>query len=340
MELKKKLENKGYEFLKRKSFLVILTSILIISIIGVVYALGVSPAVNYPKEMTTFYKFNNVSANGESYAGNGSIVFDYSNYLNNATIGGDIFYNQTGGPLGDGAFEFDGINDYIVASRNLDGFDGVKPFSIAGWIKIKNVKADSTTYVLTGLRATYPFVFTGVRNGKSYFRFGNATEDDAIQGLVVLQNDTWYNIVGTFDGTTMRLYENGLLKSSTGHTTLPSFTSNLTIGSQANNGAGITSFSNSSIDNVIFYNSTLSAQDVLDLYQTYQGCYPTTVNWNIDSSLNCTYNGNYVISGNLTLTGTGKITINGNFTFNSTNQYIFANQGSQILVNRGGSLSG
>jgi len=108
------IENNKNRFWFKASL--VFTLFIIICIVGFVKigsAVGTYPAVD--PNMVLYYHFNNQSSVGE----NATYVYDWSNaHANNGTTFGDPVYNQTGGFLGDGAFNFNGTN-YIRTPSNL-----------------------------------------------------------------------------------------------------------------------------------------------------------------------------------------------------------------------------
>jgi PGF-pre-PGF domain-containing protein len=116
--------------------------------------------------------------------------------------------------------------------------------------------------------ATYPASFHGVR-----YIYGNN---------IIAKN--WYNIVGTYDGSTWRIYINGIEKNSSVDSTAPIHTSlGVSIGASNINGA-MSRFFNGIIDEVRIYNRTLSAQEIASQYNMQYPYYAGT-----DDSLNGTW---------------------------------------------------
>lgn len=93
----------------------------------------------YDDSLVLMMNFDNVSALGESYNNsNGSVIVDVSNYSNNGTlyVGDDYSGNYTTGRYG-GAFEFDGIDDYVVIDGTSDfNFSG-KNLTFSFWVNQK-----------------------------------------------------------------------------------------------------------------------------------------------------------------------------------------------------------
>ena len=79
-----------------------------------------------------------------------------------------------------------------------------------------------------------------------------------------LSTGTWYHAVGTYDGSNIRLYLNGVQATSTTQTgSLASASGALNIGRDPSNTLKLW---NGLIDEVKVYNRAISANEVLDLY--------------------------------------------------------------------------
>ena len=77
--------------------------------------------------------------------------------------------------------------------------------------------------------------------------------------------DTWYHIVGVSDGTTHSLYVNGVFAGTNVTGTLVSAATMTAIGLRTTSGPW-SYFFNGTIDDVKIFNSTLSAEQITELY--------------------------------------------------------------------------
>jgi len=83
-------------------------------------------------------------------SGGTNITKDYSTYGNNGTVGNNNatrmpFWNATGGFDGGGAYQFDGVDDYINLS-NTSSLVNLGPYTITVWVKPTNAAFD---YILS-----------------------------------------------------------------------------------------------------------------------------------------------------------------------------------------------
>ena len=322
--MKKKINHRNEFF--------IISILIVILLIGFVYAFsGNIPNVTGENGSVLHFELNNITG-----LENDTYVYDWSGNNNNGTANNTVFQPGTG-PIGDGSFYFNGVNSSIN-TKNVQ-LQTNQSFTYSVWVNAPAIIDDSLRVAVAKNSENYPYFYIGMRFGKAYFRIGNATKDRTVN-QVYINDSNWHHLVGAYNGVGgMYLYVDGVLKGTSDPLAINS-SRNMTIGSFSTLAAG-GGIWNGSIDEVMVFNRSLSSNEVLDLYQTYEGCYPpSSGNWNLNTSLNCTFNDNYIVPANWTLTGTGKIIINGNITFSSTNQYIFANSGTQIIINKGGSLNG
>ncbi len=133
---------------------------------------------------------------------------DLSQFGNDGTIAGNPVHTTTGGYIG-GAFEFDGVGDYI----NIPSIVGLDPaggdISYTVWVKPKTIK--SLDYILwrvddeLGIRGTsgnrYDYLCEG----------GGGTPCGQITGNTLTLNE-WHFLAVTYDNTTgtMIAYEDGM----------------------------------------------------------------------------------------------------------------------------------
>lgn len=169
-----------------------------------------------------------------------------------------------GASVVDGAFDFDGVDDYIdfipmslstisieawVFANTLGSYNAVatqwreNTNSVSSWT-LETVGNDIRLYITEG--STLYFASTPFTTGQ------------------------WYHIVGTYDNTTVKIYSNGVLGPTTG--TPPSMNSstlNVEIGALYNVSGvpGVAGNWDGNISNVKIYNRSLTSEEITQNYE-------------------------------------------------------------------------
>ena len=191
---------------------------------------------------------------------------DYSTNINDGIANGAT---QTWGKVS-GAYTFNGQSDYINVpdSTSLNPVSGL---TIQAWVKWKSIPSSSLNrsslvnkdgdgqYRLQHKQDNSAFEFA-VSTSKTSYRVRSTTQP---------QINTWYHVVGTYDGILLRIYINGTLEN-----TLPASwplitsTSPLSIGKRSNLNDR---YFNGNIDEVAIWNRPLSSQEIQVLYNSGNG---------------------------------------------------------------------
>ena len=226
---------------------------------------------------------------------------DSSIYKNHGAIIGAT-WNDTGRI--NGALSFDGLKDHvsIPASSSLN-IAGTSPYSISIWVKglgLKNNSNDINPVVETlmtkqpegSCSGGYYLLYRNYdpnpnSNKRMYFGFsqGCSTESAVVSNKNDWEPDKWYNIVGTWDGTTspdsMKLYVNGELDATTKakYPTILQNTASLWMGAWT---TGPNSYFKGLIDEVKIYRRVLSADEVKTLYNNLDD--PLILNMRLDNN--------------------------------------------------------
>ncbi|MFA4820317.1 MAG: LamG domain-containing protein [Candidatus Aenigmatarchaeota archaeon] len=190
-------------------------------------------------------------------------TLDATRYGNNGTISGANCSAAVLGKLDTGC-SFDGINDYISIGDS-GSLTFPSEFSIALWFKASAVGNP----ILIGQKADGGATSAGYRidigtaiSGSIDARVSNGTHQAVVTGPSIAAN-TWYHAAVTYKtNDNLNIYINGSLFNSTNTSTiLNPINSNqqLTLGSRSDGGA---QFFNGTIDEVIVWNRTLSADEV------------------------------------------------------------------------------
>lgn len=206
-------------------------------------------------------------ASRNSYPGSGTTWFDRSGNRNNGTFINGISYSSDNA----GTLIFNGTSQYVTLPSNL--ITGLTSSSFGLWFKyfyngdentIFSFGSDSLNY----MAFTTNFVITG--NPSLLLR---TTAGSSIRvGTNVISQNTWYNYVFTFDTANLRIYRNGVLQSVGATSLTPN-----SLGSAPNNyisfpqtGVG-GPLLNGFMSSFYIYNRTLSADEILQNYNTTKG---------------------------------------------------------------------
>jgi hypothetical protein len=160
----------------------------------------------------------------------------------------------------DKAVRFDGTNDHVripnSASLNLS-----TPFSLEAWIKPVTLPSAGAFASILTKAESYSLQFNGPRLEFTIMQLGVRQRLQAPVGAVVAGQT--YHVVGTFDGTTRRLYLNGAeVASSPLAGGASSSANNVFLGSWN----GFKEFFSGTVDEAAVYNSALSAARVTAHY--------------------------------------------------------------------------
>jgi len=162
----------------------------------------------------------------------------------------------TTGQVG-GAISLDGVDDRVSLGSGFN-FHGTSPFTIEAWIN--PVTTDYRIIVgrfNAGVAGQWLFFLSGGR-----LSLHREIAPFSVTGGRLLSLNTWHHVVGTYDGSNMRLFLNGVLDG--GPRASGSVSSNIIevfIGSRLSGGISADHF-NGLIDEVRIYNRALSASEV------------------------------------------------------------------------------
>ena len=192
--------------------------------------------------------------------GIGSKVFDLSGKGNHGTIYGAVWKNTQ---LGHGELKFDGVDDYveILDSKSLD----LITLSIVVWGKTtqadtgyfrfitrKNSSGWSDVPYQLGFHAS---------TGNPALIIGNGTDYNECRGVSDIRDGKWHFIVGTVDGSNLKIYVDGILEKAVTQTVTPfDYDGSAMLGK-----AGVRYFEGS-IGLACLYKKALSAREIRELY--------------------------------------------------------------------------
>jgi len=181
------------------------------------------------------------------------------------SVGGESFSNTK-------SLNFDGSNDRVEVNNTLA--NGFSELSISTWVKYANNVATSNRYhpIVAKIGSLgNSFVLRNMRSGASSnggeLHFMVLTPDGsftAFSGVVPSQN-VWINVVGTYDGSNVKIYIDGVLKGTASAT--GNINTNNTILFLGDSGfGGFSSIFNGAIDEVSIYSRGLTQSEVTSIY--------------------------------------------------------------------------
>jgi hypothetical protein len=203
------------------------------------------------------------AGNTKSYPGSGTTWTDLIGRGNTGTLTNGPTYNNTSG----GSIVFDGTNDNVSIGTNGFSF-GSSPGTLSAWAKTRD-RTSTGTIVSYGNAATNGARFLGI--GQSNFYFSGYGSSISASGL---SYDTWFNMVGVYDGTNASMYVNGaLVAGPTDRSSWNTVASNAGIGKNVNN----SEYWQGDVAQVQIYNRALSAAEIQQNYNAFKGRYATYI---------------------------------------------------------------
>ena len=175
-------------------------------------------------------------------------------------------------PAGDEAARFDGYDDRVDMGDRLD-FSGRSPFSVVVWVKPASVPSSSWPRIVTKelvssagrdgwdliLNSGCGFIFERWITGPGS---GNQA---ACSGANTVVPGRWYHVVGTYDGTYLRIYVDGVLRGTRfDDRWLADTTASLALG--RNTGDGTSNVFAGDLDEVTIYPRALTREQIWRQY--------------------------------------------------------------------------
>jgi len=186
-----------------------------------------------------------------------------------ATLGGDVFRDEF-------SVSFDGTDEFIDTTF-VPNYD---VFTISAWI---NVNTGGNRIIFDGRDNVNDGMLFFIGSDEKISLRVNSVQVNAPSTIIP---NVWHHVVGTSDGSTGKLYLNGveIKKREALGTTISNITSDAMIG--ARNPSTPVSYFNGEISEIAFYNKSLSASEVKTIYNGREPynhkegvCYNNLVAW-------------------------------------------------------------
>lgn len=137
---------------------------------------------------------------------------DSSGNENHGTIHGAVFVDDT--PSGEGwALQFDGVNDYVDVGNDAS-LDITDAITIEAWVNPAEGTGQQAIIGTGDIRNAYSLYVRHAPGQDIGFWF-NDNGTNKFQMAGTLNYGTWHHIVGTWNGTTLKLYLDGEIITST-----------------------------------------------------------------------------------------------------------------------------
>jgi hypothetical protein len=257
------------------------------------------------------------AGNSICYPGSGTAVTNLESTFN-MTINNGATWSGTEG----GYFDFDGTNDYISSDGGFVrlNFNGG---TVETWVKYDALNRNQAVFNYSA-GGSYLNFWMPSTNTQRWEVIGTTSQGySTINSTTVFQTGLWYHILGTFDGTTTKIYINGVEEASQTMTNQPS-TMNAVyeIGRYG---------SEYPVDGKIalnrFYNRALSFQEIqqnfyVNSWKYDRGVVRKDMLFNLDFGNAATYNGNGSFGIDISGNGNGGTFVNGTSWVNGYGGYV------------------
>jgi len=224
-------------------------------------------AFNYsPKIVTDGLVFTVDAANKKSYPGSGTTWTDLAGNNNGTLTNGPTFDSGNGGSI-----ELDGTDDYIVAdiAETTDS-----SFTYNFWINTKNINGSTSSN-------SNVIIFNRGNGGRGHWLLNTSDQWTFTIGTVAgysiadtISTNTILNACWVIDGTSWKMYVNGVLAGSTSisSTRTDSQTDEAYMGVVLNsNGTIRGDYSDHSVYSLGYYNRALTSTEISQNYNALKG---------------------------------------------------------------------
>jgi hypothetical protein len=192
--------------------------------------------------------------------GSGTTAHDSSANNNDGMVNGATWVTGVNGQ----ALSFNGLNNYVSKTAPMGIPTGNAPITVSAWVKVNDVNTRQI-FVMYGTYASNQAIILEISSSNLRFHFWD-------QGLVqastpTIITDTWFYVVGVYDGVKNHLYVNGIEQGSAPYSSANLGNSKLFIGDYTPSGLPTSGI----IDEVCIYNRALSASEIQSNFQNSAG---------------------------------------------------------------------
>lgn len=162
------------------------------------------------------------------------------------------------------ALDFDGSDDYVDCDydSSLDISDNI---TISFWLKRDSVTGDTVSEDILGKTNSYGFHHYADDDVYFDIWLDGTRENPKVDG--VIEENKWYHIVGTYDGSDIKIYVNNSLETTQSVSGSIDTNTNKFLFAKAPRYNDDSNLLNGSLDNVRIYDRTLSEAEIEALYK-------------------------------------------------------------------------
>jgi hypothetical protein len=165
---------------------------------------------------------------------------------------------------------FNGSSSYIYAASSVQ--QPTTNYSVSVWAKFDSKPSGSIGLVSNAKSGVSPQVGFTIAKSSGLDTFGfwadGTSTNGNVQGTTNFVTNKWYHVVGTYDGSNIKIYVNGQLEGTQAYTATPGTTDQpLVIGKWYGNYSGY--YLDGSIDQVRIYDTALTSDQVTELYNEH-----------------------------------------------------------------------
>lgn len=178
----------------------------------------------YPSIVTNGLVMNLDSGFLDSYPLVGNTWYDFSSNSNNGTLVNSPTFTVDAND--GGLLDFDGTNDHVTVSDFSGG--ALTNFTVAAWFKLDSLPTTNvipqiiTERYVDASNINFVLGFCGSPwDGKITGGFFTSADGFKVPTGFTPSTGVWYNAAVTYDGTTVRLYKNGVQESTLATTVTP-----------------------------------------------------------------------------------------------------------------------
>jgi hypothetical protein len=209
---------------------------------------------------------------------------DTSSYSGSGTTLNSLVYPKLAGTMSnitftDPYFAYNGTSSTVSVADNAVLEPGSSDFSLEAWVYYSTIAGSTRTFVSKtnngGGAADWSYGLRTSATGTTYFEVGNGTTSVTTPTYTVTTG-TWYQIVGVWTNVasnSIELYINGVSQGSNAHAfaSVKNSTNPLYLGSY--NGGEYSQWFNGRIGITRYYNTALTASQVLQNYNANKAVY-------------------------------------------------------------------